>query len=192
MSEIVEHIRELCADHDRIYGPPGEDPFERRRLELAEIEKRQQARAVREARVAREAEEKQRAASTSWYAAVDGRINEHLQNWLWNAIDERIREHFKSHDRMYNDAVGGVIGKIRAQLRREFKHAIEDCPDPDAGLGRDMNSARESGSNTMADEQIRAISFTLEGKRPFRVIVPEPTDVETILVEPITWGDGLR
>jgi hypothetical protein len=46
MSEIVEHIRRLCAEHDRMY--PGEDPFERRKRELAEIEKRQQPRAVRE------------------------------------------------------------------------------------------------------------------------------------------------
>jgi hypothetical protein len=63
MSEIVEHVRGLIAECDRMY--PREDPFERRRRELAETEKRQQARAARE----------QRQASANWTLGMRRSIN---------------------------------------------------------------------------------------------------------------------
>jgi hypothetical protein len=122
MSEIrtVEDVHRFLAEYDRANPPPC--PVEARQRELA-------AERERQVRKAREAEEKQRAASTSWYAAVDGRVHEHLQNWLWNAIDERIREHIKIARKPMVDATGGVLGQFRAQLREELKQAIEEAQD---------------------------------------------------------------
>jgi hypothetical protein len=75
MSEIVEDIRQECAEYDRANPGWREDAlerrkreFEKRKRELAETARHQQARKARE----------EQAASTNWYAAVDGRINEHL------------------------------------------------------------------------------------------------------------------
>ena len=94
--------------------------YERQGRELAKEHEQQQARKAREAETA----------STNWYAAVDGRIHEHLANWLWAAIDQRVtqilEQHFFSGKRGVGgaviggltDAVGGLVGKL--------KHAIEE------------------------------------------------------------------
>jgi len=93
MSEIVEQIREQVAYYNRTDPLPS--PAERR--EQRELAKERE----RKAREAREAEEKQQAASTNWYAAVDGRINEHLKNWLWGSIDDRITQHIDRHEDIF-------------------------------------------------------------------------------------------
>jgi hypothetical protein len=124
MSEALDHVRQVCAEFDRANPGWREDARERQEREFekrkAEAEKRQQARK------AREAEEKQQAVATNWYAAVDGRFHEHLANWLWGAIDERITQHIKIAQKPLVEATGDVFGQFRAQLRREFKHGIEE------------------------------------------------------------------
>jgi hypothetical protein len=98
----------------------------KRREREAETEKKQQ-----QARKDRE-EAKQQAASNDWFAAVDGRIHEHLANWLWKAIDERIRWWF---DHYFDGLCEGSdqrgiyadeIAKALAGLRREFECADEE------------------------------------------------------------------
>jgi predicted urease superfamily metal-dependent hydrolase len=115
MSAILERIREQCAEHDRTYGSPAEQ------RELVEERERQ----ARKAREVREAEEKQRTVSNNWYAAVDGRIHEHLQNWLWNAIDQHIKQWWAAEREPFKDAIGGAMGAIRAQVRKEFETAVD-------------------------------------------------------------------
>jgi|SRR5215813_3873757 len=91
MSEALDHVRQVCTEFDLAHPGWREDwerdktrRFEKQQREIAEERER------REARKARETAEKQQAASTSWYDAVDARIHEHLKNWLWKAIDERV------------------------------------------------------------------------------------------------------
>src|SRR5215469_9541724 len=122
MSEInsIEDVYRVIAEIDR--ANPPECPVEKRQREKRE-------EAERQARKAREAEEKQRAAATNWYAAVDGRVHEHLQSWLWNAIDERIKQHIEIAQKPRVDATGDAMGHIRAQLRDEFRQAIEEAQD---------------------------------------------------------------
>jgi hypothetical protein len=117
MSEIMEHIRGLIAESDHLVS--GECPVEKRRREL-------DAERERKVREAHEAEEKRQVASTNWYAAVDGRIHEHLANWLWAAIDERMQQWWKREWDVLKDAIGGAMGTIRQQVRDEFKRAIEE------------------------------------------------------------------
>src|SRR5262249_16571042 len=72
-------------------------------------------------RKAREVQARQRAVTADWYDKVGSRVRDHFRDWAWAAIDDRIREHFKSHDDMYNDVVGEVIGVTRANLRKDFE-----------------------------------------------------------------------
>src|SRR5215468_10695830 len=82
MGEIftVDDIRRTSWREDLEERQNYED--ERRKRELAKEQEQQQARQAREAE----------AASTDWYAAVDGRIHEHLKSWLWTAIDQRVTQ----------------------------------------------------------------------------------------------------
>jgi hypothetical protein len=118
MSQVVLEKRREAALENGTYR------FEKQERELAEERERQQARKAREAETA----------STNWYAAVDGRIHEHLKSWLWAAIDQRVvqilEQHFFSGKRGVGgaviggltDAVGGIVGKLRA----EFKRVVEE------------------------------------------------------------------
>jgi hypothetical protein len=80
---------------------------------------------VREAHKAREAE----TVSANLYGAIDGRIHEHLANWLWNAIDARIRQWWEGEGELLKGGIGGALGSIRQQLRKEFRHGIEEAVD---------------------------------------------------------------
>jgi hypothetical protein len=77
----------------------------------------------------RHEEEQRAAASANWYATFDQRFNEHLGRWLWAAIDQRIQQHIEAAEKPLVDATGEVLGMFRAQLRKEFRHAIEEALD---------------------------------------------------------------
>jgi len=116
MGEIltVDDIRRSSWREDLEERQNYED--ERRKRELAKEREQQQARKAREAE----------AASNNWYAAMDGRIHEHLANWLWKAIDERIQQWWKVHSEPLKDAIGMALGKKAAQVRGESNCAIEE------------------------------------------------------------------
>jgi hypothetical protein len=106
MSEIVEHDRVTLGRDD--YEERKTRAFERRKREIDE----------EHARVARVAAEKQQhVVANNWDA------------WC-AAIDQRIEQHFFSGQLgvggALKDAIGGAMGKMRVQLREEFKHALDE------------------------------------------------------------------
>jgi hypothetical protein len=126
MSEALDHVRQACAEFDArnphwraVAEEDKTRQLERQKRELAE------ARKVREAHKAREAE----TVSANLYGAIDGRIHEHLANWLWNAIDARIRQWWEGEGELLKGGIGGALGSIRQQLRKEFRHGIEEAVD---------------------------------------------------------------
>jgi hypothetical protein len=122
-----------------------------------EFKKRQQAR---EETRRREEEQRAVAASTSWYAAVDGRVHEHLKNWLWNAIDERIKQHIEIAQKPLVEATGNVVGIFRTRLRKEFRHAIEELVDATGGqlaaLEERLASNNQAAWASLVDGRIEA------------------------------------
>jgi len=60
---------------------------------------------------------------------IDRRVHEHLQNWLWKAIDQPIEQWWDVKCEPLKDGIGGALGTVRRQLREEFKHAIEEAQD---------------------------------------------------------------
>src|SRR5262245_5804173 len=139
MSEALDHVRQVCAEFDA-RNPNWRAVAEEDKARAYEQRKREID--VERERKAREAVEKQQVVATSWYEAVDKRIHEHLQNWLWkaidehitqwwndNAIDERITQSWDIKCEPFKDAVGGALGTIRERLRDEFKHALGETVD---------------------------------------------------------------
>jgi hypothetical protein len=142
----IEHVRQQIAESYRVCPPPC--PVETRRRELAEERERQ-------AREAREAEEKRQVAANDWYGAADRRVHEHLQNWLWNAIDERIKQHIELAQKPLVEATGEVLGQFRAALRHEFKHAIEELAD-EVGVRLAALEERLASNSSWVDGRIEA------------------------------------
>jgi transcription elongation GreA/GreB family factor len=97
MSGFNERMRALFNAFDRTESPEilreiHELEFQKRKAEdAAEREQRERAAVAERERRERAVAEKQRVASTDWYAAVDTRIRTHFKDWAWAAIDERIQ-----------------------------------------------------------------------------------------------------
>src|SRR5262249_20896506 len=123
-------------------------------------------------RKARVAAEKQQAVATNWYAAIDERVHEHLQNWLWEAIDERVVQllelHFFSGDAGVGGAVKGGIfdaivelrARLRDELRSQFKHALQETVDvvgrEIAALERRLASNNQTTLVSWIEDRIKA------------------------------------
>jgi hypothetical protein len=137
MSEALDHVRQVCAEFDAA-NPHWREIAEtdkacRRERQERELAEEREQKATRKAR---EAAEMQQVASTNWYTAVDERVHEHLKNWLWNAIDERIRWWFdfyfsgtnedNNQRGLYADAIGRAMGMIRKQVCEELRRADEE------------------------------------------------------------------
>src|SRR5215831_496329 len=88
-----------------------EEERQARRLEKQdrELAEERERKATRKAREAEEKQEKQQAVATNWYAAIDGRVHEHLQNWLWKAIDQRVVQLLELHFFSGDAGVGGAV-----------------------------------------------------------------------------------
>src|SRR5262245_14391203 len=105
MSQIktLEDVHRVIADYDRAH--PGEDPLERRQREVAETEKRQQQTREKRERLALDNQ-------TAWISYIDNRIEAALAH---QGLSE-----------LQVDVIGRFGGRIRAQLRDEFKAAIDE------------------------------------------------------------------
>ena len=102
----IEDVRAVVREYDRTHPPEGDDPFVRRQRALEEAERSQQrTREVQE----RQAIQAQQSQEQQWQAWND---------WADAKIDNRSRAMTK--------AVGHFVGGIRAQLRDEFKAAIDE------------------------------------------------------------------
>jgi hypothetical protein len=102
----IEDVRAVVREYDRTHPPEGDDPFVRRQRALEEAERSQQrTREVQE----RQAIQAQQSQEQQWQAWND---------WADAKIDHRSRAMTK--------AVGHFVGGIRAQLRDEFKAAIDE------------------------------------------------------------------
>jgi hypothetical protein len=124
-------MSEVIANGDRSWREEYEEEitrgYERRKCES-------DAERARVARVAAEKQQPQAATNnlTAWYAAIDQRIEQHFSSGslgLGGAL---------------KDAIGAVMGRIRQQLRGEFKHAIQELTNAFvAELARQRERLRE-------------------------------------------------